>query len=702
MKVSLRKLVALSAFLWLALSLRAELPLIRLDRVFPLGGQAGSEVTLDISGRDMEDVKQLRFDHPGFKASLVKGGQFKLTIGADVPEGTYEVRAIGKYGISGVQLFQVTRGLTEVAEKEPNDSPDKAQKVPVNCAINGHSDGNGDDFFLFSAKKGQRLTIDCRALRLNTTLRAILTVSSTDGKQLLQSRPYYNLTDPFLDFIAPADGDYVVRLHDMTFQGGLAYRLIVSDHPQIENAFPTAIVPGEKTEVTLLGRNLPGGKSTGSENALEQITQPLIVPKDPLVQQRFGFRNHLPSPCLTARGLQLWPDLKNVLNPVNLCFADAPVTLDKEPNDSAETAQAITLPTVISGRFDKPGDADWFSFKAKSGETFTVDLLCERLDFPGDPFVIFFDAKGNELTSFDDHGINFNALAQFNRDALGTFRAPADGEYRIFVQERYRNGGPRYQYVLRLVKAEPDFYPVVVHETPNEPTCPVIGAGGAAHYDLCLNRREYNGPVTIEAEGLPPGVACPPVHVSPQTQTSTVVFTASPEAAEWSGPIKLNAHAVIDGKKLVREVRCAQRRWPIANINTSVMVREIGLAVRSKAPYGIRLPEKKMTVAAGGTLEFPVTVQRHWDDFKGKFQLNGLNLPPGFGFATLDIPADKTEATAKLTVAGNVPPGDYSVVLRGDAQVPFNRDPKAASRPNVRVADPSTPLWVEVTKQVKK
>ena len=25
-----------------------------------------------------------------------------------------------------------------------------------------------------------------------------------------------------------------------------------------------------------------------------------------------------------------------------------------------------------------------------------VDLLCERMDFPGDIFVIFFDSKGNE------------------------------------------------------------------------------------------------------------------------------------------------------------------------------------------------------------------------------------------------------------------------------------------------------------------
>src|SRR5262249_32945320 len=159
---------------------------------------------------------------------------------------------------------------------------------------------------------------------------------------------------------------------------------------------------------------------------------------------------------------------------------------------------------------------------AKAGEAITIDLLCERLDFPGDPFVLIFNAKGQELASFDDHGINFNALAQANRDPLGTFRVPADRTYRLFVPERYRRGGPRYHYALRLAKNEHDFYPVVVHETPSDPSCPVLRQGGSAFYELCLNRRDYNGPVTVEADGLPPGVTCPPVHVSPQSQYANV------------------------------------------------------------------------------------------------------------------------------------------------------------------------------------
>jgi hypothetical protein len=686
-----------------ATSVHAELPLVRLDRITPLGGKAGTEVVLEIAGRDLDDATALHFDYAGFKATFLKDRQFKVAIAADVPPGTYEVRVVGRFGISGARLFAVQNLLTEVAEKEPNDEASTAQVVPMNCAINANSDNNGDDFYRFTAKKGERVTIDCQAYRLDSQMTPMLQLSTASGKDLMQSKPYYHRTDPFLDFVAPSDGDYIVRVYDMTFRGGLPYRLVISNLPHIEQVFPMAIVPGEKNALTVFGRNLPGGRPSPwktHDDPLEQLTlNPAVYA--PRLADTFAFANHMPSPSLNARGIQVWP-IKNALNPITLAFAEAPITLDKEPNDSAETAQPITLPTVICGRFDKPGDADWYRFAAKANQTFAVDLLCERLELPGDPYVIVFDSKGNEIATFDDHGINFNALAQANRDPLGVLRIPADGQYKLFVQERYRNGGARYQYVLKLTNVEPDFYPVVFHETPNEPSCPCIQRGGSAFYEICLNRRNHTGPVVIEAEGLPAGVTCKPVHVSPQGQFANVVFTAAADAPDWAGAIKLKAWAMADGKKIERTVRPVQRRWPIANINTSVMLRETCLAVRGNAPYAVQLPADKLTVAAGSMLETSAKVVRHWPDFKGKVQLIGLNLPPGFQFATTDIAADQTEAKIKLNVAANVPPGEYSVVLRGDAQVPYNRDPKATARPNVRVADPSTPMLVQVLPKADK
>ena len=95
-------------------------------------------MTLDIAGRDLDDAKSLHFDHPGLQSTWLKDRQFKVAIDADVPPGTYEVRAVGRFGISGARLFSVQRGLTEVVEKEPNDDADKAQIVPMNLHDQRH------------------------------------------------------------------------------------------------------------------------------------------------------------------------------------------------------------------------------------------------------------------------------------------------------------------------------------------------------------------------------------------------------------------------------------------------------------------------------------------------------------------------------------------------------------------------------------
>src|SRR5262249_36211525 len=150
---------------------------------------------------------------------------------------------------------------------------------------------------------------------------------------------------------------------------------------------------------------------------------------------------------------------------------------------------------------------------------------------------------------------------------------------RMLVQDRYRNGGARFFYALYIGKPEADFYPVVCHETPVDPSCPVLRQGGSAFYELCLNRRDFSGFVTVEAENLPPGVTCPPEHVSPQTQFANVVFAGAPGAPEWAGAVRLKAWALIGGRRVEREVRCSQRRWAIDNINTSRVCREVCLAV---------------------------------------------------------------------------------------------------------------------------
>src|SRR5262249_6363028 len=159
------------------------------------------------------------------------------------------------------------------------------------------------------------------------------------------------------------------------------------------------------------GRNLPGGKPHPGGKVLDRDLDALAVPftapkPDPLALGRFDFLFHPSAPAAGMRGAQLFPPgLEKALGPATLVHADAPVTLEPGGNASRETAQPLKLPTVLCGRFDRPGDADWYRLEMEAGEQVEIDVLCERLDLPGDPFVIVTDAKGNELLQLDDHGV---------------------------------------------------------------------------------------------------------------------------------------------------------------------------------------------------------------------------------------------------------------------------------------------------------
>ena len=63
---------------------------------------------------------------------------------------------------------------------------------------------------------------------------------------------------------------------------------------------------------------------------------------------------------------------------------------------------------------------------------------------------------------------------------------------------------------------------------------------------------------------------------------------------------------------------------------------------------------------------------------------------------TATVAADKSEATVTLEVQAGARPGEYTVAMTGQGQVPFAKDPKAAARPNTLVPLPSRPLTVVV------
>jgi hypothetical protein len=682
---------------------RAELPSPRLDRIFPLGASAGTSVEIEIQGADLEEPKALRFDHPGITAELVKDRKFKVTVAANVPEGTYDARVICKWGISSPRLFVVSHGLTEVLEKEPNDEPATAQLVAVNSAIHGTTDGNKDDVFKFIAKKGQRIVLDCQAGKVDSMLDATMTLIAADGK-LLASSGDYNGRDPLIDFIAPADGEYLANVHDLSYRGGFVYRIVVTDRAHVDSVFPRALHAAAPQAVTLYGRNLGVGSkpSTWRVNdvALDEKLETITPPGDLFARGEFRFTDHptthsvLPTAATaTLTGFQV--------HGVSVLVTNDPVTLEAEPNDDSKKAQAIALPAVVSGRFDRERDADWYEFETTDGGNYSFDVYCERIAGRADPYLVVIDDKDNRVNELDDFGPRVNAFDGHLRDPAGTVNLTAKKKYRVLVQDRYRRGGARYQYVLTVRKAAPDFYAAAIHAQNPGPGGTTVGRGGAVYLDIVMNNREgYGGPTTIAAEGLPKGIHAMPTTIVSDTR-GTFVLWADADAPDFLGPIRLTATGKSGDSTMVREVRPHTRVWSSTDMNSSRPTRDLWIAVGDRAPYALKPASERLEVTAGQKVELKLQLERHWPDFKGQVTAIPLSFPGPIKMNQVTIAEGKNEATVTIEVQGGARPGDYTLAVQGQAQVAYMKDGKGA-KTNTLVSQPSRPFTVVVKAATKR
>ena len=261
------------ALVTLAAPALAQLPVTQLTSLFPPGAKPGSTVEVTLGGNDLDEVERLVFSHPGIVAAAKMStptdfektpkpvpNQFTVTIAGDVPPGVYEVTAIGRFGMSNPRTFTIGT-LNELSDAAGNSTADKPLDVPLGSTVNGRVDQNAYDYLKLTLKQGERVLIDCAAERLDSRLDATLVLLNSAGREIARTRDTIG-RDPVLDFTAPAEGVYTLKLFDAVYGGGqeYCYRLSVSAAPFVDFVFPPSGPAGSNNTYTIYGRNLPGGQ----------------------------------------------------------------------------------------------------------------------------------------------------------------------------------------------------------------------------------------------------------------------------------------------------------------------------------------------------------------------------------------------------------------------------------------------------------
>ena len=721
--------------------LDSAMPQTRLLSVSPAGAKIGTTVEVLFAGTDLEGLEKMIFSHSGIKAEPVfeevkkedpkkadpkksdkapappaapKLIKFKVTVPADTPLGIHDVRISGKAGISNSRAFQVT-DLNEISEKEPNNDIPEAQKIEINTVVNGVISAATDvDFFSIKGKKGQRILASCLASSLDSKCNPLVEIFDTENR-LLSSSKNYDVNDALADFTVPIDGDYIVRVCQFTYNAGSAehfYRLMVGTFPWIDAVFPNAVAPGQTVPVTYYGRNLPGGVLDPTQKTdgvvLEKVSAPLACPTTGALSYS-KYTTKISPQMLWNKAFET--RLKNASGSSNAVLAtvsDVPVVLEKDDNDTIAKAQKIATPCLVSGRIDKRGDKDWYSFSAKKSEKVVIKLAGEALGSQADLFfrVVGKDGK-SAVTELDDKQDPLNIKLGSNTTDPGSylFNVPEDGDYSVLVGSRQSSNlfGARHHYQLRLAPPAEDFTLVVMPSSNFRPDVLTIPKGGMNYLSVFAFREDgFKGEIVVTAEGLPAGTKAEPLTINESLNRASLVILGEENAAETTSIPKITGTATVNGKKLTREAIPVAIVWPlVANQNIvaiSRVDRGIVAEVRDKNFLTMKATIDKNKIVQGDKGTIKVVIVKRDPEMKAAILVEPVDLPANFvnNNKAISIAPAANDGTIPVTVPVTQTPGVYSIVLRGQTNLGFPKDAAGKQKAAVNVVSVITPLELTV------
>lgn len=705
-----------------AATAHAQLPVPQLTSIFPLGLKQGTSADITLSGTDLDEADKLLFSHPGITAApkmtepsdFVKsprpvGTSFTVKVDGSVPPGSYEVRAINRFGISNPRVFRVS-DQEEVVKVAGNNSLEKAQELALGAIVSGRVDANARDFYKVNLAAGQRVLVETWAERIDSKMDTTLAIFGPDGRELSRSRDV-DSRDAILDFTPPAAGQYVVAVFDFLYGGGADYfyRLSVHTKPRIEFVFPPAGPAGSNNSYTIYGRNLPGGQPAPgvvlNGITLQKMTANIAIPADSAARSTVE-AVPMPRASLVDRIDFRLPGS----NAVSVAVATSAPILEVEPNDTPAKAQKITVPCEIAGQFYPSRDADWLQFDAKKGDVFMMEVVSHRLGLECDPLLIVKKVgkndKGEEtmtdVANVDDPqdrtariGGDFDTSTD---DPSYKFTASEDATYRVMVRDQFGDSrlDPRNVYRLIIRKDEPSFQALVVATVPaaaaqnNQPGPivlggPVLRRGGSTMLQFTVDRRDdFKGEVTVTIEGLPAGVTCPGAILGGDVNSAALILSAEENAAAFSGPIRVIAKAQVNGQEVVRVARTGTVSWGSANRQQATptfrTTRDLVLAVTDKetAPAFVKAGDDKVwETSLGGKLEVPLNLTRR-GDYKEAVKLTAVGLPAEIKPAEVNLDPNTAAGKLEIPVTNQATkPGVYTFYLRSDTKMKYARNPDA-------------------------
>jgi hypothetical protein len=205
---------------------QATFPTPALTGIAPLGSKASATVELTLRGTDLDAPIAILLNERSIPVKSPKPNVVSLVLPADLKPALYDLRFVGRYGVSNPRVFEIST-LDTVESPGTNTKADKAHKVALNSVIQGAFKSAAPQWFTFDAKNGQTVTATFNGRRFDTRTELLAAVSAPTGRELARMR------DGVLSFTAKADATYRLRLNELMFRPGedYSYRVTLSTTP---------------------------------------------------------------------------------------------------------------------------------------------------------------------------------------------------------------------------------------------------------------------------------------------------------------------------------------------------------------------------------------------------------------------------------------------------------------------------------------
>ena len=686
----------------------------RLGNVLPAGGQRGTELEVRFTGQRLDDTKEVILFTPGISLVSMEATTNRvkatLKISADCRLGEHQMRLRTATGVSELRTFWVG-AFTNLAEVEPNNDLAKPQKLSLNVTVSGTVISDDLDYFTVSIEKGQRLTAEIEGMRLGRgVFDPYIAILDKSGKLLSGAEDSsLGFQDGIASIVAPESGEYLVLVRESAFGGkeDCYYRLHVGDFPRPTAVYPVAARAGESTKVKFIGDvkgsfeqeiKMPGtpqekfgvfaeaspltpalsplrgeGVATDVRRAsvaVDRVSSPASSEAATSATKNVAVSNdatRAPSPLngerAGVRGENADGSPASVPSPNWMRVTSFPTALEAEPNDTREQAgDARELPVVFNGILSKPGDHDWFRFRAKKGQNLQVSVFARRLRSPLDSSIQIVNAKGASVAENDDSAGPDSAL---------NFKPDEDGEFALLVRDHLKRGGPGFVYCVEVAPVEPSITVKIPEVARNESQTRqyiAVPRGNRFATLMSVRRANVGGDIAFQAASLPGGVKLRAETLPAKVDQFPVVFEAAADASIAGQLVDFTATATngIAGH-FRNDIELVQ--GPNNTSYYGTHVDKLLVAVTEAAPFKVRIEEPKVALVQGGTMDLKIVVERD-AGFDEPINLKSVWNPPGVtSQPDITVPKGASSVSFPLSAKPDAELREWKMAVSASAKV---------------------------------